>query len=182
MSILKVVKWPEQVLETKAEEVLVFDEDFQGFVKDMQETMKAAHGIGLAANQVGVLKRVLTIEIPAPEDDEEEAEETAWWHDKEFVFVNPVIISRKGKIQYTEGCLSFPEVYENIERYAEIVVTAKNALGESFEVTADGLFSICLQHEIDHLDGIVFTQRMSRLKASMVKKRLLKRARFEEKS
>ena len=179
MAVLKVVKWPEKVLETPAKEVEVFDEELQKFVQDMQETMKDAHGIGLAANQVGVLKRVLTIEIPAPTGEEDDEEEKTWWHDKPFVFINPKIISKKGKIQYTEGCLSFPEIYENIERAAEIVVEAKDANGDTFEVTADGLFSICLQHEIDHLDGIVFTQRMSRLKAGMVKKRLMKRAKLE---
>lgn len=182
MAKLKVIEWPAKVLETKAQEVLEFDDKLKKFVADMHETMDAAHGIGLAANQVNSLQRVLTIFIPFIENKEEETEDRAgddqekqWWHDKRFTFINPVIRKKVGRASYLEGCLSFPEVYDYVDRAESIVVEAKDESGKSFEVEANGLFSICLQHEIDHIDGVVFIDRMSRLKAQMARKKVMKR-------
>jgi peptide deformylase len=177
MSVLNVMVWPEKVLETKAEEVTKFDADFKKFVEDMHETMHDSNGIGLAANQVGVLKRVITIEIPFAESRyaEQEEEMKEWWHNKKFTFVNPVITKKAGKINYQEGCLSFPDVFDFVDRAAEVWVSAKDENGKDFEVHANGLFAICLQHEIDHIDGIVFIKRMSRLKSEMIRKKMMKR-------
>ncbi|MBM4251246.1 MAG: peptide deformylase [Deltaproteobacteria bacterium] len=177
MAVLEVVVWPAKVLETRASEVSKFDDHLRSFVKDMHDTMKAANGIGLAANQVGDLRRVITIEIPwVPNDDADDSDDHCepkeWWHDKKFTFVNPKITKKSGKFRYQEGCLSFPEVYEFIDRAADIWVTAQDENGKSFEVHATGLLSVCLQHEIDHIDGIVFIDRMSRLKAGLAKKKL----------
>lgn len=174
--VLKVVEWPAKVLETKSEEVKDFGPDFQKFVKDMHETMDAASGIGLAANQVDVAKRVIVIYIPwqnAREGEEEEQRED--WHDKRFTFVNPKIVKRQGKIKWQEGCLSFPEIYEFVDRAEEVWVEAQDEKGKTFEVHANGLFSVCLQHEIDHIEGIVFINRMSRLKAGLVRQKVARR-------
>ncbi len=176
MSVMDIVEWPEKVLETKAEEVTQFDDKFKSFVADMHETMDAASGIGLAANQVGSLQRVMVIYIPWQESryaEEQEPQET--WHNKRFTFVNPVITKRSGRTKGQEGCLSFPEVFDFVERDDEIVVEAQDENGEKFVVEANGLFSVCIQHEIDHLDGVVFFERMSRLKQRNVKKKMMRR-------
>lgn len=181
MTVLKVVEWPAKVLETKSEEVLAFDDELKQFVRDMHETMDAAGGIGLAANQVGATRRVLTILIPwegSRYQDQEEKKED--WHDRRWTFINPVITKKAGKIRWQEGCLSFPEIYEFVDRAAEVWVEARDADGESFSVHANGLFAVCLQHEIDHIDGVVFVDRMSRLKSGLLKKKLIKRQRLME--
>lgn len=174
MSVLKVVEWPAKVLETRAEEVTVFDSEFRKFVQDMFLSMEEHEGIGLAANQVGVLKRVFVIEIPfvGPDADSNEPQ---WWHNKRFTFVNPVITKKSGKFKYREGCLSFPEIYDYVERPSHVTVTAQDENGVEFTVEASGLFAICIQHELDHLDGIVFINRMSRLKVAAIRKELEKR-------
>ncbi len=179
MSVLDVVVWPAKVLETRALEVQVFDDELRKFVNDMHETMKAAAGIGLAANQVGQLRRVITIEVASNGNryEDNQPEEThQWWHDKKFTFINPVITKKQGKFKFQEGCLSFPEIFEFVDRASEVWVTAQDEFGKTFEVHATDLFAVCLQHEIDHIDGIVFFNRMSRLKASMVKKKMLREA------
>lgn len=179
MAILKVVEWPAKVLETVSAEVTEFNEEFQNFVRDMHDTMDESGGIGLAANQVGVDKRVLTICIPWSENkysDQEDKKEA--WHDVRWTFVNPIFLKKQGKIRWQEGCLSFPEIFEFVDRAAEVWVQAHNEKGELFEVHANGLFAVCLQHEIDHIDGVVFINRMSRLKCSLVKKKVAKRHRL----
>ena len=176
MAVLDVVVWPAKVLETRANEVTKFDDDLRKFVADLHETMHAAAGIGLAANQVGDLRRVVAIEIPFGGErygDQEETKE--WWHDKKFTFINPKITKKAGKFKFQEGCLSFPEIFEFVERAAEVWVTAQDEHGKEFEVHATGLFAVCLQHEIDHIDGHVFIERMSRLKANMVRKKIARR-------
>lgn len=176
MAVLEVLVWPHKILETRSSEVTVFDAEFKQFVASMHETMRASGGIGLASNQVGDLRRVLTIEIPWSNnryDEQEEKQE--WWHNKSFTFVNPVITKKEGKIKWQEGCLSFPEVYDFVGRAAEVWVKAQDENGKEFEVHATGLLAVCLQHEIDHIDGIVFFKRMSRLKAEVIKKKMLRR-------
>ena len=183
MTVLEVLVWPAKVLETRASEVTKFDDNLKKFVADMHATMAAAGGIGLAANQVGDLRRVLTIEIPFGgnryEDPTDPDEKQEWWHNKKFTFINPVITKKQGKFKFQEGCLSFPEIYEFVERAAEVWVTAKDENGKEFEVHATGLFAVCLQHEIDHIDGIVFFERMSRLKSSFVKKKMARLGKLE---
>ncbi|MEZ4742553.1 MAG: peptide deformylase [Bdellovibrionota bacterium] len=179
MTVLKIMEWPASVLETKANDVSNFDDAFRKFVEDMHETMVASNGIGLAANQVNDLRRVLTICIPWTghryEDQEDESEVQQWWHDKSFTIVNPVITKKQGKTKYMEGCLSFPEMYDYVDRAEEVWVDYYDEHGEKKQLHANGLFAICIQHEIDHLDGIVFIERMSRLKANMIRKKMMKR-------
>ncbi|MGE0173875.1 MAG: peptide deformylase [Oligoflexales bacterium] len=181
MAVLPIIEWPNKVLETKSKDVTVFDEKLKQFVKDMHETMDHANGIGLAANQVDVAKRVLVIYIPWSDNkykDQEEGKKEAW-HDKRFTFINPRIVKKEGKISWQEGCLSFPEVYEFVDRAAEVWVEAVDENGKAFSVHATGLFAVCLQHEIDHIDGKVFVDRMSRLKAGFVRKKMLKRSQLK---
>lgn len=173
--ILEIVEWPAKVLETKAEQVEVFDDKLREFVSDMHHTMTEENGIGLAANQVNSLQRIVVMRIDHHPSDEEEGEQKMWWHNKSFTFINPVITKKEGKFKYLEGCLSFPEVYDFVDRAERVTVKAQDEHGKEFTVEADGLFSVCLQHEIDHIDGIVFINRMSRLKSSSIKKRLKKR-------
>lgn len=175
MSILQIVTWPSKVLETRASEVFAFDKSLQELAKSMHATMDVEGGIGLAANQVNVLQRILTIYIPhSKERYGEDQEPESWWHNKRFTFVNPVIVQKKGgAVRSVEGCLSFPEIFDFVERSSDVTVRACDEFGKEFTVEADGLLSICLQHEIDHLDGIVFTDRMSRLKANSIRKKLM---------
>lgn len=177
MTVLKVVEWPAKVLETKSELVTVFDDKLREFVSDMFETMNEAGGIGLAANQVDVAKRVIVIHIPSKD---EQAEDLRPWHDKKFVLINPVIVEKNGKTKYMEGCLSFPEQYDYVDRSADLILEYQDENGVKQRVEADGLFAICIQHEIDHIDGIVFITRMSRLKSSRIRKKMLERAKISE--
>jgi len=169
------------VLETKAAEVTVFNGELRAFVEQMHFTMDQSRGIGLAANQVNDLRRVLTIFIPFigsryEEQEKDNEEQPQWWNDKRFTFINPVIIKKHGKMSYQEGCLSFPEMYDFVDRAAEVWVSAQDEHGKPFEVHATGLFSVCLQHEIDHIDGIVFISRMGRFKSQRIKKKMLQNA------
>ena len=172
MSVLKIVEWPSKILLTPAEKVTAFDSELKKLVTDMQETMSSTGGIGLAANQVGILKQVTVIHVVFSKEPENFKKE--WWYDKPLVFINPVITKKVGKTVYQEGCLSFPNIYENINRSAELWVTAQDVNGKEFETHATGDLAVCLQHEIDHLNGIVFIDRMSRLKYAIVKRKLLR--------
>lgn len=179
MSVLEVVEWPAKILETKSEEVRDFGPDLQSFVKDMNETMDHAGGIGLAANQVNVAKRIIVIHITytAPKPGEEDPEPREPWHDKRYVFINPKIVKKAGKIRWQEGCLSFPEIFDFVDRAEEVWVEAQDEHGKPFQLHANGLMAVCLQHEIDHIDGIVFINRMSRLKSSMIRQKIARRGR-----
>ena len=176
MAKLEIVLWPAKALETKAEKVTEFDDQLRQLVSDMHETMQASNGIGLAANQVGVLKRIVTMEIPWSGDRYEESEGPKEdWHDRQFTFINPVILKKAGKTKYQEGCLSFPDIFDFVDRSDQVWIKAEDEFGVEFEVHATGLLSICIQHEIDHIDGIVFINRMSQLKREMIKKKISKR-------
>ncbi len=191
MTLLKIVKWPAKVLETPASKVTVFDENLKIFTTDMHETMAASGGVGLAANQVNDLRRIITIcipwfepkvndEDPASDTEQEGSEKKEWWHDKRFTFVNPTIVKTEGRCRGQEGCLSFPGTYEMIERFLTCDVKAQDEMGSPFEIHATGLFAICLQHEIDHINGVVFLKHMSRLKAGLIKRKLARQKEFDE--
>ncbi len=176
MAVLEVVEFPAKVLETKSPEVTVFDDELRQFVSDMHETMDDANGIGLAANQVDQLRRIFVIHIPLDQERYDEKDEPKQpWHNKRYTFINPVITKKAGKISWQEGCLSFPEIFDFVNRSAEVWVDAFDENGEKFSVHATGLFSVCIQHELDHIDGIVFINRMSRLKSSLIKKKIARK-------
>jgi peptide deformylase len=155
-SLLDIIKYPDLTLKKKAVEVTDFDEQLDKFLLQMINTMYAARGIGLAAPQVGVLKRIVVIDLG---EREESNENTGL-----IELINPIIVSRRGSATSEEGCLSIPKFRETIKRHAEITVEAYDRKREKFTLSAKGLFSFCLQHEIDHLDGILFTDHLSRLK------------------
>jgi len=153
MAIRPIVTWPDPVLRQRCTEVIAFDADLHQLLGDMAETMKD-EGIGLAANQVGVLLRVFVMDVPLGEGE----------HTGVIEVINPRIAQARGEIRYEEGCLSFPGVNETVKRAAEVDLTYQDRNGVAHEVHARGLVAICIQHELDHLDGVVFLDRLSPLK------------------
>lgn len=163
MAVLDVLVYPDPRLREIAESVDRVDENIRALVDDMAETMYQAPGIGLAAIQVNVPKRVIVIDISK---DQSELQ----------VFINPRIVERDGTQEIEEGCLSVPDVYAQVQRAESILVTALNRDGNEVEMRAEGLLSVCIQHEIDHLDGKVFVDYLSRLKQERIRKRMHKQA------
>ena len=187
--ILKILTWPDKRLSTECKDVVKFDKELKKDISNMFDTLKDSGGIGLAANQVGIDKKVFVINIPytlgedqgkdnkKQEDtskSKDSSEDKQWWHNKNFVFINPKIVSKTGKVIYQEGCLSFPHIFENITRASKVVLEYFDEEGKSCNLETDGLFAICIQHEFDHLYGISFVDRMSRLKSMVVKKKLIR--------
>ena len=161
--ILKIVKYPEPVLSQPGEPVTEFNAELKKLAADMFETTYAAQGIGLAAPQVGVSKRLTVIDLSmgkVPKD--------------KLVLVNPEIISSEGRLYEEEGCLSFPEIKEKVVRAANVRIRAQDLNGKWFEMDAEDLLSRCFQHEIDHLDGMLFIFRMSGLKRDITLRRIRK--------
>jgi peptide deformylase len=167
--ILTIVKYPEPVLQQPGEPVTEFDDKLRAFVADMFETMYAAQGVGLAAPQVGASKRITVIDVSNGKEPE-----------KKMVLINPEIIEREGKLYEEEGCLSFPEIREKVVRAAKVKVRAQDEHGKWFEVEGEELFSRCMQHEIDHLDGVLFIFRISGLKRDLALRRIRKMQRAGE--
>jgi len=163
MAILDILVYPDPRLRTVAAPVKVVDERIQTLIKDMIETMHDADGIGLAATQVNVHEQVIVMQVP---DDLEEPR----------VLINPTIVEKDGENIYEEGCLSVPEYSAPVTRAENIKITALDAQGEIYELEADGLLAICIQHEMDHLQGKVFVDYLSRLKQDRVRKKLIKLA------
>lgn len=164
MAILKILHYPDKRLHTVAAPVTAFDAELRKLAADMAETMYAAPGIGLAATQVDRHLRMLVADVS----------ET---HDALKVLVNPRIIEAEGEAVREEGCLSVPGIYEKVKRAERIRVRAQDLDGKEFELQADGLLAVCIQHEIDHLDGKVFVEYLSPLKQSRIRAKLKKRQR-----
>ncbi|MGO8756598.1 MAG: peptide deformylase [Terracidiphilus sp.] len=154
--ILTIVKYPDPVLEQPGEPVTEFNGELCKLVADMFETTYASQGIGLAAPQVGVSKRLAVIDLSMGKDPAQK-----------LVLINPEIISSEGKQYEEEGCLSFPEIREKVVRAAKVCVRAQDEHGKWFELDGDELLARCFQHEIDHVDGVIFLFRMSALKRSL---------------
>ena len=161
MKIHEVVKYPEAVLARKADTVTEFDGKLAKLVEEMFDSMYAAQGIGLAAPQIAISKRITVIDTSFKERPEDK-----------LALINPEIVEREGKQVEEEGCLSLPEIREKVTRAEWVKVRAQNVKGEWFEVEGDELLARCLQHEIDHLDGILFIDRISRLKREMVLRKI----------
>lgn len=164
MSLLHIVEFPDPRLRTVASEVTDFDAGLKRLAEDMLETMYAAPGIGLAATQVDVHKRLLVLDV---------SEEG----DQPMVFVNPVITAREGNETCQEGCLSVPGIYADVERAAVVDVEAVDVTGKPFNLQAEGLLAVCIQHEMDHLVGKLFVDYLSPLKRQMVRRKLEKQRR-----
>ena len=163
MALLKIRHYPDPVLKKVAAPVTEFDETLRQLANDMAETMYAAPGIGLAAPQVGISKRLTVIDCSARDEDAQL-----------LVMVNPEIIDQEGEACEEEGCLSVPGFYETVNRPRQVEVTALDRNGESFTRVLDGLLAICLQHEIDHLNGKLFVDYLSPLKRQRIRKKLEK--------
>jgi len=161
--VLKILKYPERVLEQPGEPVTEFDGDLRKLVADMFETTYASQGIGLAAPQVGVSKRVTVIDLSLGKDPAQK-----------LVLINPEVILSEGKQYEEEGCLSFPDIREKVVRAAKVRIRAQDEHGKWFEMDGEELLSRAFQHEIDHLDGIVFLFRMSALKRNLTLRKIRK--------
>jgi peptide deformylase len=163
IKVHEIVKYPEPVLAKRGEDVTEFGEDLKTLVEEMFESMYAAHGIGLAAPQIGLSQRLTVIDVNFKKDPADK-----------LVLINPEIVAREGKQFEEEGCLSLPEIREKVNRAAKVKVRAQNVVGEWFEVEGEELLARALQHEIDHLDGVLFIDRLSRLKRDLVLRKIKK--------
>ena len=164
MALLPILHYPDPRLHTVARPVAVVDDRIRKLIKDMAATMYAAPGIGLAATQVDVHERLLIIDISEARD-------------QLLAFVNPEIVAASGEAEREEGCLSVPGIFETVTRAERVTVRAQNAQGEHFTLEAEGLLAVCIQHEIDHLEGKVFVEYLSRLKQQRIATKMKKQQR-----
>jgi len=164
MAKLDILTYPDPRLHILAKPVARVDDRIRTLIDDMAETMYAANGIGLAATQVNVHEQLIVMDL---------SEE----RDQLRVFINPEIVAREGESEREEGCLSVPGIYDTVTRAQRITVRALDRNGESFEVTAEGLLAVCIQHEMDHLKGKVFVEYLSTLKRNRIKTKMIKHAR-----
>jgi peptide deformylase len=171
MTVREILKLPDKRLRLVSEPVKRIDAGIRALVDDMFETMYAAPGIGLAGIQIGAAKRVVTMDLSKKEDAH-----------KPLVFINPEITwASEEKTTHEEGCLSIPEYYEEVERPIEVKVKYLDLEGKTHEIAANGLFATCLQHEIDHINGVLFIDHISRLKRDRVIKKFIKAAKAAKK-
>ncbi len=164
MNLLDILQYPDTALRKVASPVDNVDGDVDALVNDMFTTMYEAPGIGLAATQVNVHSRIVVMDV---------SEE----NDQPLTLINPQIMVAEGEVEMQEGCLSIPGIYENIKRKADIRINAVDRQGNPFEMDADGLLAVCIQHEIDHLDGKLFVDYLSPLKRDRIRKKMLKQQR-----
>jgi peptide deformylase len=164
MAVLNILHYPDPRLHTKARPVAEVDDAVRRIVADLAETMYAAPGIGLAATQVDIHRRIIVID-------------TSEARDQLLVLINPEILSAEGEQECEEGCLSLPGIYDKVMRAAKVKVRALATDGVPFEREAEGLLAVCIQHEMDHLEGRVFVEHLSRLKQTRIRARLSKRER-----
>lgn len=169
MALLTILNYPDPRLHTVAKPVTIFDAKLKRLVQDMKETMYAAPGIGLAATQVNHHVQLIVIDTSKEQNDL-------------LVLINPKIVSQSGTQTYEEGCLSVPGIYETVTRAEQIKVQAQDVDGKSFTLDADGLLSVCIQHEMDHLKGKVFVEYLSPLKRNRIKTKMIKHAREIERN
>ncbi len=166
MAIREIKKYPDPVLRTRTRRVEAIDEQVLRLIEDMAETMYAAPGVGLAANQVGVPLQIAVIDVSVGEEEPKKR--------RLVVLINPEMVSMEGAVVAEEGCLSVPEFSEKVKRAARVRVRAQDREGRSFELEAEGLMAKALQHEIDHLHGVVFIDRLSALKRNIFRRKLRK--------
>lgn len=169
MAVLEILEFPDPRLRTKAKPVTVVDDALRAQIDAMFATMYAAPGIGLAATQVDFHQRLVVIDISESKD-------------QPLVLINPEILDKQGLRTYQEGCLSVPGIFADVERADQVTVRALDRNGTPFELTTDGLLAVCIQHELDHLEGKVFVDYLSPLKREMVRKRLAKAQRERARS
>lgn len=166
VATLPIRKYPDPILRRPTDPVKQFDQQLAKLLDQMKETMYRANGIGLAAPQIGDTRRICVVDVS--EDGQQPLE-----------FINPRIVTRAGKIDSEEGCLSIPEYRATIKRSTQVTVEAQDRQGEQLTLEAEGLLAICLQHEIDHLEGVLFVDHLSRLKRELFKRWFKERGPFE---
>jgi peptide deformylase len=164
MAILPILRYPDPRLKTVAAPVARVDDRIRKLIKDMADTMYAAPGVGLAATQVDVHERVIVLDVSESRDQLK-------------VLINPELLEASGSAEHEEGCLSVPGIYEKVRRAERVTVRALDAQGEPYVLHAEGLLAVCVQHEMDHLEGKVFVEYLSRLKQQRILARLKKQAR-----
>src|SRR6056300_84359 len=164
MALLNILKYPDPRLHKVAEPVTCFNEELSSLIRNMAETMYESKGIGLAATQVDIHQRIIVIDIS---DDKKDL----------LVLINPKLIKFDGQQEYDEGCLSVPGFFETVKRYENITISYQDLKGNLHTVDADGLLSVCIQHEMDHLIGKVFVEYLSQLKQQRIKKKISKLSR-----
>jgi len=169
MAILDVMRFPDERLRTVAKKIVEVDKSITAVISDMFDTMHDENGIGLAATQVNIHKRLVVMDVSENQDTP-------------LVFINPEITHREGKTISEEGCLSVPNNYAQVERAEKVTVTALDRTGKPFTLDAEGLMAICIQHELDHLKGILFVDYLSPLKRQRIKTKLEKEARLATKN
>jgi peptide deformylase len=163
MAIRKIITFPNPVLREKAKKITSFDDDLKKLAADMSETMYDAPGVGLAANQIGIARQIVVVDISDNEDEK-----------KYIALINPVISDGEGSVTGEEGCLSVLEYESKVKRFQKIKVTARNLEGEEIDFEAEDRFARIIQHEVDHLHGKLFIDHISRLKLTLYKKKLKK--------
>ena len=164
MALREILVVPHPLLKHVSAPVEAVDDDLRALIRDMLETMYAAPGIGLAAIQVGVAKRVIVMDLHRPDEEKQPR-----------VFLNPQIVwASEETAPYEEGCLSVPEIFDEVERSAQVKLRYLNDQGETVEEDAEGLFAVCIQHEMDHLEGVLFIDHLSRLKREQAVKKVKK--------
>lgn len=161
MAVLKILQYPDPRLHKVAAPVAEVNDEIRALVRDMAETMYCAPGIGLAATQVDVHLQVIVSDVSETRD-------------QLLVLINPELIAQSGEAEFEEGCLSVPGIYETVKRAEKVTVRAMDLQGQSFELAAEGLLAVCLQHEMDHLKGRVFVEYLSRLKQARIANKLKK--------
>lgn len=164
MANLTILHFPDERLRTVAKPVEQVDDALRALIDDMFETMYDAPGIGLAATQINVHKRLIVIDVSEEKD-------------QPLVLINPEILEKSGEEEMDEGCLSVPGIYEKVQRADRVKIHALDRNGEPFELDVDGLLAVCIQHEIDHLDGKLFVDYLSSMKRQRIKKKLEKQLR-----
>jgi len=177
MAILKIYTFPEPILRQKAKLVTKFDKELEKLATDMLETMYDAPGVGLAANQVGVALRLLVLDVSYSiegGDDEAEDGPRHYVNQNPVIVINPELVGGKGEILFKEGCLSVPGFTEEVKRKEEIRLQYQDLAGQTHEIDANGLLAVAIQHEMDHLDGKLFIDRLSIAKRNLIKGKIKK--------
>lgn len=169
MAVLEILKYPHPLLKKRCEEVDRIDGVVKKLIRDMTETMYQANGIGLAACQVGVSRRVIVVDV-SPIDQEKDF----------FSIINPEVISEEGEIEHEEGCLSVPDCLEKLKRKEKVLIRGFSPAGKEIEISAEGILAIAIQHEIDHINGVLILDRISRLKREIYRNKLKKERRKKE--
>ena len=171
MAVLEILKYPHPLLKKRSQEIEKIDENTRHLIQDMIETMYDANGVGLAACQVGVSKRIIVLDV-SPMDPEQDL----------FALINPEIVEEEDEIDHEEGCLSVPDCLETIKRKQKVRVRGMSLEGREIELEAQGILAIALQHEVDHLNGVLILDRMSGLKREIYRNKLRKKKQKEKES